>query len=198
MTAWLDTIQSAAGNDGQQSALVSQLFAIFLAVTTLFFLAVMAFLLWAIVRRRRDGESRERGLRKLLVGWVGLISLTLAGLTLATWLFDRALAEAAAAPALEIEVTANQWWWDVRYADDDASLIFRTANELHLPAGVPAHITLRSNDVIHSFWIPNLAGKQDMIPGREADISIRPLREGAFRAQCAEFAVCSTRRWRST
>jgi cytochrome c oxidase subunit 2 len=84
-------------------------------------------------------------------------------------------------------VTARQWWWDVRYADDDASRIFRTANELHLPAGVPVHITLRSNDVIHSFWIPNLAGKQDMIPGRDSDLSVRPLREGVFRAQCAEF-----------
>jgi cytochrome c oxidase subunit 2 len=187
MTAWLDTIQSAAGNDGQQSALVSNLFAIFLTVTSIFFVAVMIFLAWAILRRRREGESRERGLRHLLVGWVGLISLTLAGLTLATWLYDRGLADAAATPALEIEVTGNQWWWDVRYADDDASQIFRTANELHLPVGVPAHITLRSNDVIHSFWIPNLAGKQDMIPGREADISIRPLREGRFRAQCAEF-----------
>ena len=187
MTAWLDTLQSAAGNDGQQSALVSQLFAIFLAVTAVFFVAVMVFLLWAIVRRRRDGESRERGLRRALVGWVALISLSLAGLTLATWLYDRDLGRAAATPALEIEVTANQWWWDVRYADKEANEIFRTANELHLPVGVPAHITLRSNDVIHSFWIPNLAGKQDMIPGREGDISIRPLREGVSRAQCAEF-----------
>ncbi|HEX8621496.1 MAG TPA: cytochrome c oxidase subunit II [Allosphingosinicella sp.] len=186
--SWLDTFQSAAGNDGQQSALVSELFAIFLAVTALFFVAVMIFLIWAILRRRRgEGESREPALRRLLVGWVGLISLTLAGLTLATWLYDRGLARAAATPALEIEVTANQWWWDVRYADDDANWIFRTANELHLPAGVPAHITLRSNDVIHSFWVPNLAGKQDMIPGREADISIRPLRRGVYRAQCAEF-----------
>ncbi len=188
MTAWLDTIQSAAGNDGQQSALVSDLFSIFLMVTAIFYLAVIVFLLWAIVRRRRrGGESRERGLRRMLVGWVGLISLSLAGLTVATWLYDRGLAEAAVTPALEIEVTANQWWWDVRYADKEADQIFRTANELHLPVGVPVHITLRSNDVIHSFWIPNLAGKQDMIPGRDSDLSIRPLREGRFRAQCAEF-----------
>jgi cytochrome c oxidase subunit 2 len=187
MTAWLDTLQSAAGNDGRQSLLVSELFAIFLVVTTLFFVAVMIFLVWAIARRRGERESREPALRRLLVGWVGLVTLTLAGLTLATWVYDRGLARAAATPALEIEVTANQWWWDVRYADKEANEIFRTANEIHLPVGIPAHITLRSNDVIHSFWIPNLAGKQDMIPGREADISIRPLREGRYRAQCAEF-----------
>jgi cytochrome c oxidase subunit II len=187
MTGWLDTLQSAAGRDGQQSALVSELFAIFLVVTSIFFVAVMIFLIWAVARRGRDKASRERGLRRLLVGWVGLIALSLAGLTVATWIYDRDLARAAETPALEIEVTARQWWWDVRYADDDADRIFRTANELHLPAGVPVHITLRSNDVIHSFWIPNLAGKQDMIPGRDADLSIRPLREGVFRAQCAEF-----------
>ena len=186
MTAWLDTIQSVAGNDGQQSALVSGLFAIFLIVAATVYVAVIIFLLWAILRRRREG-SREGTLRTVLIGWVGVTALILAGLTIATWLYDRELAFAADTPALEIEITANQWWWDVRYADDEASEIFRTANELHLPVGVPAHITLRSNDVIHSFWVPNLAGKQDMIPGREADISITPLREGVYRSQCAEF-----------
>lgn len=186
MSGPLDTIQSIAGNDGQQSALVSELFSIFLIVAGIVYLAVILFLLWAIFRRR-GGPSRERGLRTGLVAWVGMTALILAGLTIATWLYDRGLARAAQAPSLEIEVTANQWWWDVRYADRNADRIFRTANELHLPAGVPVHITLRSNDVIHSFWIPNLAGKQDMIPGRDADISIRPLREGVYRAQCAEF-----------
>jgi len=186
MSAFLDTIQSAAGNDGQQSALVSGLFSIFLIVTAIVYVAVILFLLWAVFRRRR-GESREGALRSILVGWVGVTAMILAGLTIATWLYDRELAFAANTPALEIEITANQWWWDVRYADDEASDIFRTANELHLPVGVPAHITLRSNDVIHSFWVPNLAGKQDMIPGRENDISITPLREGVYRSQCAEF-----------
>jgi cytochrome c oxidase subunit 2 len=75
----------------------------------------------------------------------------------------------------------------VRYLNADPSRIVHTANELHLPAGVTAHIVLRSSDVIHSFWIPNLAGKQDLIPGRTTDIALRPLNAGLYRGQCAEF-----------
>ena len=185
--ALLDTIQSAAGNDGRQSELVSSLFAIFLTVSVIMFLLVMVFLLWAILRRRRDGASREQGLRKVLVGWVGAIALILAGLTLATWFYDRQLALAAQTKAIEIEINAHQWWWDVHYKHPDPSKELRTANELHLPRGVPVHITLRSGDVIHSFWVPNLAGKQDLIPGRVNDISLNALRDGKYRGQCAEF-----------
>ncbi len=185
--ALLDTIQSAAGNDGRQAELVSGLFSIFLIVSILFFLFVIAFLIWAMVRRRGEGASREKGLRTALVGWVGVIAITLAGLTIATWLYDRRLAQAAEAPAIEIEINAHQWWWDVHYKHPDPSKELRTSNELHLPRGVPVHITLRSGDVIHSFWVPNLAGKQDLIPGRVNDISLSALRDGRFRGQCAEF-----------
>jgi cytochrome c oxidase subunit 2 len=75
----------------------------------------------------------------------------------------------------------------VRYDHGDSSRIVHTANELHLPVGVPARISLQSTDVIHSLWIPNLAGKQDLIPGRATDLSLLPLHEGVYRGQCAEF-----------
>ena len=187
MRAWFlpATIQSAAGNQGQQSAQISALFEVFLVVAAIVYVIVLAFLIWAILRR--PGPSREGGLRVVLAFWVGATAMILAGLTFATWFADRGLANTAAAPALEIEVTAHQFWWDVRYLDADPSRIVRTANELHLPAGIRAHIILRSSDVIHSFWVPNLAGKQDLIPGRTNDISILPLRTGAYRGQCAEF-----------
>jgi cytochrome c oxidase subunit II len=187
MTGWLQSIQSAAGMQGDQGAAIGGLFAIFLAVTAFFYLFVLLFLVWAVIRRRRDEASRERPLKLVLAIWVGVIAATLAGLTIATWVYDRDIAQAAEAPALEIEITANQWWWDVRYRDADPSRIVHTANELHLPVGVPVRITLRSNDVIHSFWIPNLAGKQDMVPGRQNQLRLTPLREGVYRAQCAEF-----------
>ena len=185
MSAWLHTIQSAGGNDGQQSLLVSNLFAIFLAVTLFYYLLVLAFLAWAILRRRR--ESREPALRRSLVFWVGMIGLTLGGLTIASWFTDRGLAQAADRPGLQITLIGHQWWWEARYDFGDPSRIVRTANELHLPAGVPATIHLQSTDVIHSLWIPNLAGKQDLIPGRPTDLSLLPLREGLYRGQCAEF-----------
>ncbi|HWT11153.1 MAG TPA: cytochrome c oxidase subunit II [Allosphingosinicella sp.] len=195
LLAACDTVQSTTGNDGSQSELFTGLFWIFLAVTGIVYLVVIAFLLAAMFRRggrRQDGlpdegESRDGGLRKALAGWVGVTALILAGLTVASWIADRRLAQAAASPALDIEIVANQWWWEVRYLDHEPGRIIRTANELHLPVGVPVRITLRSNDVIHSFWVPNLAGKQDLVPGRVTDLTLRPLREGVYRGQCAEF-----------
>lgn len=190
-----DTVQSAAGNDGREAALTSELFAIFLVVTGIVYAIVLLFLIWAVFRRggrRRDGApdegaSREGGLRTLLLLWVAGTGVILAGLTIATWVYDRRLARAADMPPLEIEIVARQWWWDVRYLDRRADRIFRTANELHLPAGVPVRITLKSNDVIHSFWVPNLAGKQDLIPGRVTQVVLQPIRQGRYRGQCAEF-----------
>jgi cytochrome c oxidase subunit 2 len=75
----------------------------------------------------------------------------------------------------------------VRYNAADPSKIVRTANEIHLPVGVPVRIFLQSNDVIHSFWVPSLAGKQDLIPGRQTDITLVPTKVGIYRGQCAEF-----------
>ena len=126
-------------------------------------------------------------LGRALVIWVGASAIILAGLTVATWLHDRDLAHAADAPSLKVEITARQWWWEVRYLSDDPSRVVRTANELHLPAGVPVEISLRASDVIHSLWIPNLAGKRDLIPGRVNRLAIHPLQEGRYRGQCAEF-----------
>jgi cytochrome c oxidase subunit 2 len=186
VTAWLDSFQSAAGNDGQQAMLISHLFGIFLAVTAFFYLLVLIFLAWAVFRRR-GGESREPALRRTLILWIGLIGLTLGGLTIASWFADRGLADAADRPGVEITLIGHQWWWEVRYDYGDPSRIVRTANELHLPVGVPARIRLQSTDVIHSLWIPNLAGKQDLIPGRSTDLSLLPLHEGVYRGQCAEF-----------
>jgi cytochrome c oxidase subunit 2 len=97
------------------------------------------------------------------------------------------MASAAANEKLSISLTANQWWWDAQYNAADNSKMFHTANELHLPVGVPVRITLASNDVIHSFWVPSLSGKQDLIPGRETDITIVPKKVGIYRGQCAEY-----------
>ncbi len=62
-------------------------------------------------------------------------------------------------------MTGRQWWWDIRYEHSDASQVITTANEIHLPVGEPVTVKLESSDVIHSLWIPSLAGKQDAIPG---------------------------------
>ena len=95
--------------------------------------------------------------------------------------------EAATSAALRIEVTGEQWWWRVRYPEAGGAPAFETANEIHVPAGVPVELVLTSADVIHSFWVPQLAGKIDMIPGVENPLVVVATREGVYRGQCAEF-----------
>jgi cytochrome c oxidase subunit 2 len=175
------------------------LFWIFTGVCAVMYLLVLAFLFAGIVRRRRaEANVVESGrhhrnhplMRTTLIGWSALIGVGLVALAEASFFTDRSMASAATGEKLSVTITGNQWWWDIRYNSADASKTLRTANELHLPVGIPTRIILRSNDVIHSFWAPSLAGKQDLIPGRENDITIVPTRTGIFRGQCAEF--CGT------
>ena len=192
--------QSDFGRGAVEDDQFLTLFTIFLAVCGVMYLLVIAFLFAGIWRRGRTADANvvETGrhhqshplMRGTLIGWSILIGVGLAGLAIASFFTDRSMAKAAAHEKLSITLTANQWWWDAQYNSDDPSKIFRTANELHLPVGVPTRIILRSNDVIHSFWVPSLAGKQDLIPGRESDITVVPKRTGIYRGQCAEF--CGT------
>jgi cytochrome c oxidase subunit 2 len=89
------------------------------------------------------------------------------------------------ARAADIEVIGKRWWWEVRYRTPDGSTVL--ANELRIPAGKPVEIALSTTDVIHSFWVPALAGKVDMIPGRTNRIVIDARAPGTWRGQCAEF-----------
>ncbi len=189
--------QSDFGNAAVQDSQFLTLFWIFLIVCGVMYLLVIGFLCAAILRRGRASEANvvETGrhhqshplMRSTLIGWATLIGIGLVALAIASFFADRSMAKAATNEKLSIKLTANQWWWDVQYNSNDPSKIMRTANELYLPVGVPTRITLASNDVIHSFWMPSLSGKQDLIPGRENSITITPRKTGIFRGQCAEF-----------
>ena len=189
--------QNALGGQGAEGANFILLFAIFLAVCAVMYLLVLAGLALSL-RRRRNAEhinSVDEGrhertssrTRSALIVWVALVVAGLTALTVASFFTDRSNASATRRSGLALTVTGNQWWWNVQYDTSDPSKSVRTANEIHLPVNVPVHLTLKSNDVIHSFWVPNLAGKQDLIPGRVTDIALRPTRTGVFRGQCAEF-----------
>jgi cytochrome c oxidase subunit II len=163
-------------------------------VCGLMYVLVLVFLALALWRRREQENSRNRegsrGQKRfsvLLAIWTGLIATCLFALTLTSFLTDRALARSGAEPQVALQITANQWWWEVEYADPDPSLNVRTANEIHLPVNASVHIQLASNDVIHSFWVPNLHGKRDLIPGRSNEIRLQPRQVGTFRGECAEF-----------
>jgi cytochrome c oxidase subunit 2 len=89
--------------------------------------------------------------------------------------------------AVRIRATGHQWWWEFRYDDPTPSNMFTTANEIHIPIGRPVEFELQSTDVIHSFWIPNLHGKRDMIPGHPTRTVLQADKAGTYWGQCAEF-----------
>jgi cytochrome c oxidase subunit 2 len=181
---------------GDQARDIDVVWKTMLVVCGVMYVLVLGFLAWALWRARGAGRlapdpitgetPADPQLRRSLTGWTALIAAGLVVLTTVSFLVDRSLAEAGPGP-LKIKVTGNQWWWLIEYEGDLPSENVLTANELHLPAGRPAVIELRANDVIHSFWVPNLSGKEDLIPGRINYIAVTPRRIGDFRGQCAEF-----------
>jgi len=90
-------------------------------------------------------------------------------------------------PNLQINVIGHQWWWEVQYQNDDPSMTLMTANEIHIPTGQKVLLNLTSSDVIHSFWVPSLNGKRDLIPSHQNTLTIEADRPGVYRGQCAEF-----------
>src|SRR5215210_2001973 len=188
-------VQTAMGGQGAESARFIGLFTFFAVVCTIMYLLIATALVVAVWRRRRapmtvDNRRHHETsalVNPALIGWMALVVIGLTALTVASFFTDRSNAADARKAALVVKVTANQWWWDVEYSPSDPSKTVRTANEIHLPAGVPVHVRLNSNDVIHSFWVPNLAGKQDLIPGRTTDAYLLARKAGLYRGQCAEF-----------
>jgi cytochrome c oxidase subunit 2 len=89
--------------------------------------------------------------------------------------------------ALEIEITGHQWWWEIRYRGSDGSVLASDANEVHVPTDQTVRLTLKSGDVIHSFWAPNFSGKKDLIPGHPTALFLKATQAGTYSGQCAEF-----------
>jgi len=89
--------------------------------------------------------------------------------------------------ALVVTVIGRMWWWEIRYVDPGSGRTIRVANELRVPVGRPVRLALASSDVIHSFWVPELGGKVDMVPGRVGRLGFTVERAGTYRGQCAEF-----------
>ncbi|WP_244598801.1 cytochrome c oxidase subunit II [Rhizobium tubonense] len=182
--------QSALDVHGTSAVHLKHLIFAVVAVCTTIWIAVMAVLAAAILRsRRRDAhtpDASEKRMSMIIAGAVCLTVVIVAGLTLGSFYTTRAMGEIDKSD-LTIIVRAEQWWWRITYPDGGAALAFQTANEIHVPVGGNVRLQLESADVIHSFWVPSLAGKQDLVPGRTNFLSIRAERPGVYRGQCAEF-----------
>lgn len=183
-------IQSVLDAQGHSAILLKHLILVIVAVCLVVWIAVMIVLAWSLVRRRdrEAGDERrsERRMRIWVSGAVAATVLIISGLTVASFHTTRGLYQAEDAD-VTILVRGQQWWWQFIYEDADPARSFQTANELHIPVGKNVRVRLESIDVIHSFWVPSLAGKLDLIPGRENILTLRAERPGVYRGQCAEF-----------
>jgi cytochrome c oxidase subunit 2 len=189
--------QDALRPAGVQASHILALWNITLTLCSLVFASVLLALLIAMMRAPRAGreskpeldslERPERHLRRVVSAASIASVIVLFGLLLADVLTDRALSRLPVANAVHLEMTGHQWWWEARYADDTPGGSFAVANELHVPVGRPVVVSLKADDVIHTFWVPNLHGKKDMIPGRTSTIEFRADQPGTYRGQCAEF-----------
>jgi cytochrome c oxidase subunit 2 len=125
------------------------------------------------------------------VSWIyiggGLSILALFGAMVWTGYTMAAVQRPPSDPKLTIEIIGHQWWWQVRYQSLDQSRIFDTANEIHIPTGEPVQFRVHTDDVIHSFWVPPLGDKLDLIPNQTNTTWLQASQPGTYRGQCAEF-----------
>ena len=185
--------RTTLGSSGESAARITHLtwfvYIVFIAVA----LTMFALLLLILTRRRGSLTEKPTLERNEGETWIFVGGLAIPGAILAIIFFVsiRVLASfparASEEAAAEIRVTGHQWWWQVEYLGATPDLDVTTANEIHIPAGEPVDIALRSDDVIHSFWVPALHGKVDLIPGLENHVRVEALYPGVYHGQCAQF-----------
>jgi cytochrome c oxidase subunit II len=199
--AWGPTpFQDALNAAGPQAARIERLYWLIFWISIVVFFLVIATMSGAVatrhIRKRGlvmpepilDTEASDRVARKI----VG-VALALTVITLFVLLVESVVAAKNETQGLvsknpvSIQVIGHQWWWEVVYPNTDPSQMVTTANEIHIPVGVPVVLNTASRDVIHSFWAPNLQGKRDLIPGYTTALWFQADRPGVFRGQCAEF-----------
>lgn len=180
--------QSMLNAQGHSAILLKDLILSIVAICAAVWIAVMVALIWSLIHRRQgvDVQALDRRMRLAVSGAVAVTVSIITGMTIMSFYATRGL-DRARETDVTIHVRAQQWWWQFIYVDPDQAASFQTANELHIPVGKNVRVRLESADVIHSFWVPSLAGKQDLIPGRMNTLIFRAERPGVYRGQCAEF-----------
>jgi cytochrome c oxidase subunit 2 len=170
---------------GTEARRVSGVWWLMFTLAALVYVVVAAFIVIAIVRGRRGKAEKKKAPKDDTFVWLGGIVapvIILAVLAVVTVNTTEALRNPEAGE-LRIAVVGKRWWWDVTYPDSGV----RTANEIHIPVGQPVDIELTSDNVIHSFWVPQLAGKVDTIPGQTNHLRLTATSPGTYRGECAEY-----------
>lgn len=191
--------QSALNAAGPQSARIERLYWLIFWISVTVFVLVIGTLSGALARRTRRGEpampapildtaAADRTATKIVGIAVGLTVITLFVLLVESVVAAKNETQSLVSKnPISIQVIGHQWWWEVVYPNTDPSQQVTTANEIHIPVGVPVVLNTASRDVIHSFWAPNLQGKRDLIPGYTTALWFQADKPGVFRGQCAEF-----------
>lgn len=185
LQAW-GNMQSAFEPKGTDAAQILEITWVMFIGGGLIFAAVMLLALFALF-----GPPAMRAMLArrawIIGGGIAFPVVVLFSLLVYTLLATSSIIRAEEPPAARIEVVGEFWWWRVKYLDEQGKVLMETANELRIPVGRPVDILLTTNNVIHSFWVPNLAGKIDMIPGHVNKKRIQATETGVFRGQCAEY-----------
>jgi cytochrome c oxidase subunit 2 len=190
--------QSALDPAGAQADRIDSLYHLFFWVCVGVYVVVALFIIAALVRKStaqpvpavpevEPPPDAERRRRSWVIAGVAVTVVLLFVLLVGEFVTSRALDTLPEEDAVNITLTGHQWFWDVQYNDPDPSQIVMTANEIHVPVGRTVKIELISRDVIHSFWVPNLHGKKDLIPGHPTNTTLRADRPGVYWGQCAEY-----------
>jgi cytochrome c oxidase subunit 2 len=191
--------QSALDAHGSSAVEIKQLIILIVAICSVVWMLVMLALLRALWRggsrvmeplhvdpALQLDQAAERRSKIAVSAAVLVTAVIVGGFTVASYVTTRAISTRST-DELTIKVRGLQWWWGIEYVGATSDERFETANEIHIPVGRDIRLQLEGLDVIHSFWVPSLAGKQDLIPGRPNDLRIRADRPGIYRGQCAEF-----------
>jgi cytochrome c oxidase subunit II len=190
-----------SGCDGPQSALVTagrdaeqiaNLFSVMTIGAVIVWLAVVIIAIYTLrAGEPRVGKPHDTRTASVLIVGGGVVAPTVVlGALIAYGMpLVPAILTAGSESGYPIVVTAKQWWWRIQYRAPNG--LIESANELRLPVGERVELQLMSPDVIHSFWVPSIAGKMDMIPGRVTRLALEPTRTGTFRGTCAEYCGAS-------
>jgi cytochrome c oxidase subunit II len=189
--------QTALNPVGPGGAHIEHEFALIFWTTAAVYVVVMLALIVLIARSRYSlndipdpqptTAASDRLATRAVAGSMILTVVLLFIIMIGSFLDSRALGRMNNENGITIEVYGHQWWWEAQYPGDQPYQLVQTANEIHVPVGVPVRIRGTSRDVIHSFWVPNAQGKRDLMPGYENELMLQVDQPGRWRGQCAEY-----------